>query len=133
MDHANLKIKGKNAKNAQKTTFAMILDQTRVSSAKSAWMRARLASALRHGANKRGQLCAAQALSSIKILGVKRAFELAPDLIMISIDCDLQIGLLSVKFEDGSRLHLPATTNTCSWKPLGKSNETLEDIYTFAA
>ena len=98
-------------------SFATILDQTRAECSRLAWGRARAASAFRQEVIRCRRLAAARALSRLKTDGVRRALELAPELISIALDDDLQIGLLSVKYADGSRLHLPAATDTATWGP----------------
>ena len=90
----------------QKKTFVMILEERRIVSAINAWEKAQMASALRHQANKKYCCRTARIFSTIKAANVRRVLELAPELIRIVMADDIQ-GLLSVRFNDGSRLHLP--------------------------
>tara|TARA_B100000315_G_scaffold236708_1_gene252790 strand:+ start:237 stop:635 length:399 start_codon:yes stop_codon:yes gene_type:complete len=119
--HVSQRQRKKRVKANRPKTFSAILDQARVDAARAAWKRARTASALRHEVNKLNQFRAARILSTIKIKSVRRAFEVAPEVISIVIDDDFQIGLLSVRCDDGSRLHLPSATNACAWEPVGRN------------
>jgi hypothetical protein len=90
----------------QKQTFMSFLEERRIISAKNAWEKAQTASRLRHQANKRDHRTA-RIFSAIKVASVRRVLELAPELIRIVMADDVQ-GLVSVRCNDGSKLHLPA-------------------------
>ena len=109
-------LKTKSGSSGQKQTFAMILENTRTCSARKVWERARIASVLRHQANKRYWFRSARVFSTIKIASVHRAIELAPELIRVVVGDDLQTNLISVQCNDGSKLHLPASSKTGSCK-----------------
>ncbi len=102
----------KNRQHARKTsrsrryerTFRDILEDTRAAAARAAWARAVSASHLRHLA--RGQAVAA--LTEVTLRALTRALQIAPDLIRITIDDEHQVGLVSVVWNSGARLHLPA-------------------------
>jgi len=131
--HVSQKRRSKRVKTGQRKTFATILEETRIGSARIAWRRARAASALRREANKMSRFRTARALSIIKVTSVRRTFELAPEVIRIVIDDDLQIGLLSARCNDGSRLHLPAATNIGAWKSVSSDKGVLETTCASAA
>ena len=109
-------LKTKRDSSGRKQTFAMILEKTRMGSARKIWERARIASVLRHQSNKRYWFRSARAFSTIKIASVHRAIELAPELIRVVVEGDSQTNLISIQCNDGSRLHLPASSKTGSCK-----------------
>lgn len=107
---------------AERHTLRNIIEETRIGSARRAWERARLASRYRKIALQQGARSAAKILSAIKCRAIERAHELAPELVSIGIDDDLQIGLLSVAYRGLGRLHLPATASAgqCVWRHEGQ-------------
>ena len=131
--HISQRQRSKRVKTGQRKTFATTLEETRIGSAKIAWRRARAASALRREANKICRFQTARDLSIIKVASVRRTFELAPELIRIAIDDDLHIGLLSVRCNDGSRLHLPAATDIGAWGSVTSDKGVLETTCASAA
>lgn len=91
-------------------TFRQILDTARRETAHAAWERARLASGLRHWASRHGRMKAAATLAGVKADALARAATILPDEVNVGIDCDYQIGLVSVAWRGHGRLHLPADT-----------------------
>lgn len=89
---------------SSKHTFGEILEDTRAAAARTAWARAVSASHLRHLARGR----AVAVLAEVKLRAVMRAFQIAPDLIRVTVDDEHQVGLISVVWNGGTRLHLPA-------------------------
>lgn len=106
-------------RNCPRRTFAEILESTRIFAAERAFRRAIVASRLRKTLARRGRRRAAAVMADRKLVSVRRAVQLAPELIRVTIDCEFQVGLLSVRFADVGRLHLPAGADlTCqspSW------------------
>ena len=102
----------KNRRHARRTsrskrnerTFRDILKDTRPAAARAAWDRAVSASHLRHLARGR----AAAVLEAVTLRAVTRALQIAPDLFRITIVDEYQVGLVSVVWSGGARLHLPA-------------------------
>lgn len=85
-------------------TFHDILAETRVAAARAAWTRAVWASRLRHLARGR----AVAVLARVKLQAVTRAFQIAPELVRITLDNEHHVGLVSVVWNQSARLHLPA-------------------------
>ncbi len=86
-------------------TFRQIVDESCVETATSAWERAKSASRLRHGLaiNQR----AARRMGELKARCLARAAEILPDQVMVTIDDDFQIGLVSIRWPGHGRFHLP--------------------------
>ena len=99
-------------KRNERLTMTEIVDQSRTQCSRSAWEKAKLASKLRKEAVAQDRSRAAAAFGKLKERHIRRAHDIAPAEIVITIDDDWQIGLLSVrpKFDD-ARLHLPAGTD----------------------
>lgn len=96
--------------NPWRQTFREIVDASRRQAARQAWARAKTASALRRAMHDRRRHNAARRLSHIKHAAVARAVELAPEQVRVTLDTDFHVGLLSVRFIGGGRLHLPAAS-----------------------
>lgn len=103
----NLKTK---SGNDSRMTFREIVDETRTEAAGRAWDRARLASRIRHAIRDSGRIRGTYALGELKRAAISRAIELAPDRILVSIDTDFHVGLLSIRWNGHGGLHLPAAT-----------------------
>jgi hypothetical protein len=93
------------------TTFREIFEAARQEAAISAWERARHASSLRHLATARGDRRGARRLSEIKKDAIRRVAFVLPEQLIVTLDADEQIGLLSVLLKGHGRLHLPADTD----------------------
>lgn len=89
-------------------TFCQILTDLRHDAAETAWQRAVLASRLRHVAANSGRRRAARRLGEIKQRAIERVIELLPRDIVVTVDDDRLVGLLSVRWNGHGRLHLPA-------------------------
>lgn len=101
---------------AASRTLGTITRETCTLSSRSLWAKAKVASTLRHEAIRRHDMTAARVLAEIKLRAIRRAVELAPQMYEVSIDSEYQIGLVSVRANDGSRLHLPAAVRTDTWE-----------------
>lgn len=108
-------------------TLRDILEDTREESARRAWDRAILASDCRHDAVRRGRGRLGAYLSGVKISAARRAYELAPERIRIGIDGDYQVGMVSVTWEGGQRMHLPPDVDTSAWS--ARQNPANHDDY----
>ena len=89
-------------------TFKELLRETQEDAASTLWAKAKLASDLRHVSRTSGGWWQARTLGRLKKKHVRRAIELAPAQIRVTIDDDYQVGLLSVRWEGHGWLHLPA-------------------------
>jgi hypothetical protein len=99
---------------AERLTFRVILEETRLACAQRAWDRAKRASLFRKMVVARG-CCGARLLSRIKTAAARRAFELAPECVTIGLDDDFQIGLPSIRWHGSGRLHLAGATDINRW------------------
>ena len=106
------------------TTLGKITRDASTGSSRSLWAKAKVASTLRHVAIRRRDIPAARILSDLKLRSIRRAVELAPHMYEVSIDSEYQIGLVSVRAEDGSMLHLPAAIRTDCWQVARRSSVT---------
>lgn len=98
-------------RNDRRRTFAEILEGSRLMAARRAFCRAIDASRLRKTLLRRGRHRAAAILAILKVDAVRRALELAPERVRVTVDSDFQVGLLSVRFAGVGRLHLPPATD----------------------
>lgn len=94
----------------QRATFREILEATRSAAAESAWSRAKTFSGLRHLAQSQKRRRSAVVAARGKITAIQHAISLAPSEIRVTLDCDYQVGLLSIRWQGRGRLHLPAGT-----------------------
>lgn len=90
-------------------TFQEQVAALRLANAARAFMRAKLASELRHCAAASSQRRSARALGRLKQEAVRAVLEIAPDVVRLGLDDEMHVGLLSVAFPGGGRLHLPPT------------------------
>jgi hypothetical protein len=94
----------------RRPTMADIIAQSRATASRSAWRRARTASSLRHEAVRQGRASSAARLAVVKHRAVQAAVAGAPrGRFALRLDVDYQIGMLSVRCVDGTRLHVPST------------------------
>lgn len=89
-------------------TFRQMVSDLRRDAAEIAWQRAVLASRLRHVAARSGRRRAARRLGEIKHRAIERVVELLPPELIVTLDDDFLVGLLSVRWNGHGRLHLPA-------------------------
>jgi hypothetical protein len=92
----------------QHLTFREILEMSRLEAATIAWDRGEIASRLRHELARSGNLRDASLMGEIKARCLARAAEILPEQVRVTIDDDLYIGLVSVRFRGRGRLHLAA-------------------------
>lgn len=102
-------------------TFREIVDESRPEAARQAWERAKTTSAIRHHLRDRRRHSAARHLGRIKHAAISRAIELAPEHVLVTLDTDFQVGLLSIRFNGRGRLHLPAAAQ------LGRPGDAVHD------
>src|SRR4051794_19995886 len=106
---------GKTTPRRGRTTFGELVEKARVDCAAEAWQRAVRVSRYRRLAMASGKGDAAARLGSMKREAIRRAVQLAPEHVRLSIDDDYQVGLLCVEWRGFGRLHLPAATDTAGW------------------
>lgn len=94
----------------KRVNFNAIVEGARFNAADSAWKRAKKASLLRHLMAKRRRFKAAKRFAKVKAEALQLAASLLPEQIVVTIDNDYQIGLVSVSWPGRGKLHLPATT-----------------------
>lgn len=90
-----------------RTTFHEMYEAERLSSARRAWDRAKLASVLRHAARYQGRLAAARQFGNAKADRLLRVDKLTPGGIPVEIDECCAMTAISVWGPSGARLHLP--------------------------
>ena len=98
-------------RSGRRRTFAEIFESSRGEAAARAFRRGITASRLRKTLQHRGRSRAAALLAFQKVSAVRRAIILAPESVLVTVDNDYQIGLLSVRFVGVGRVHLPPTTD----------------------
>jgi len=88
-------------------TMRKIIENSRHQAAASCWKRAQDASRMRNLMIREGRPEQARICSAIKKDAIRRALQIAPENVEMGIDGDYQIGLLRVRYKDGTMLHLP--------------------------
>ncbi len=91
----------------KRITFAETLENARKPAAESAWNRASIASSLRKCLNNTRNFRAQLVLGILKKEALRIAVNLNPEEIIVGIDGDYQIGMLSVRWKGHGRYHLP--------------------------
>ncbi len=91
----------------KRITFAETLENTRKLAAESAWNRASVASSLRRCLKNTRNFRAQLLLGFLKKEALRIAVNLNPKEIIVGIDDDYQIGMLSVRWKGHGRYHLP--------------------------
>lgn len=91
----------------KRITFAETLEIARKPAAESAWNRARVASSLRFSLNGNKNFKARVILGILKKEALRIAVNLNPKEIIVGIDDDYQIGMLSVRWKGHGSYHLP--------------------------
>ena len=107
-------------KTGGRQTFRQIVDRSKYEAAESAWDRAKLASGLRQYLALRNKSEQATRCAAIKAAALKLLSSLLPGEVVVTIDDDYQVGLISVRWPDHGRLHLPADTTFESF-PVARS------------
>jgi len=87
-------------------SFREICEHARVGCARLAYQRALAASSLRYDALSEGRQALARQLAQIKSRAVQQAINLAPEHAEVGIDGDFQIGLPTISWDGGERMHL---------------------------
>ena len=106
-DPVNLRLR----KESSRLTFREMVDMERVTAARIAWNRARLASRLRRTVVAQGRRKSAGQLSALKLKDIRLAFRLAPEYLTVGIDGEYQTGLPSICWAGRGRLHLPVDSD----------------------
>jgi len=97
--------------NSKRVTMKTVIENTRKEAADNSWQRARQASRMRKLLSQQGRFGQARVCSSIKKQAIRQALQITPENIEVGIDDDYQVGLLRIRYEDGSMLHLPPDTD----------------------
>jgi hypothetical protein len=97
--------------NLNQVTMKQVVESTRETAAANSWQRARQASWMRKLLRQEGKPSQSKICAAIKIQAIRQLLQIAPESIQVSIDDVYQVGLLQVRYKDGSTLHLPLDTN----------------------
>jgi hypothetical protein len=96
--------------NSRRVTMKTVIDNSREEAADNSWQRAQQASRMRQLLSQEGRFGQARICSSIKKRAIRQVLQIAPDNIEIGMDDDYQVGLIRVRYQNGSMLHLPPDT-----------------------
>jgi len=91
----------------KRITFAETLENARKPAAESAWNRASIASSLRNCLKNTRNFRAQFLLGILKKEALRIAVNLNPKEIIVGIDDDYHVGMLSVRWKGHGRYHLP--------------------------
>jgi hypothetical protein len=97
--------------NSKRVTMKTVIDNARKEAADNSWQRAQQASRMRKLLSQRGRFGQASICSSIKKQAIRQVLQITPENIEVGIDDDYQVGLLRIRYKDGSMLHLPTDTD----------------------